>query len=40
MTISINEAANQGIGYLRKSVWAIPLDHLKIDILDGKPGPL
>jgi hypothetical protein len=39
MTISINEAANQGIGYLRKSVWAIPLDHLKIDILDGKPGP-
>jgi hypothetical protein len=39
MTISINAAAAQGITYLRKSIWAIRLDHLKIDILNGTPGP-
>ncbi|WP_426106401.1 hypothetical protein [Massilia sp. TSP1-1-2] len=37
--ISIDEAAAQGIERLRLPVWANPLDHLKIDIFDGKPGP-
>lgn len=37
--ISINEAASQGITLLRRPVWANPLDHLKIDIFDGRPGP-
>lgn len=37
--ISIAEAAARGIQRLRLPVWANPLDHLKIDIFDGKPGP-
>jgi hypothetical protein len=37
--ISINEAAARGIERLRKPVWANPFDHLKIDVLDGRPGP-
>jgi len=37
--ISIYEAAARGISRLRKKVWAIKEDHLKIDIFDGKPGP-
>lgn len=37
--ISINEAAARGIERLRKPIWATPLDHLKIDIIDGRPGP-
>ena len=37
--ISINEAAAKGITRLRKKVWATREDHLKIDIIDGKPGP-
>lgn len=36
---SINEAARQGIERVRKPNWANKLDHLKIDIIDGKPGP-
>lgn len=28
-----------GIERLRKPIWANPLDHLKIDIIDGRLGP-
>jgi hypothetical protein len=37
--ISINEAVKLGAPRLRKPVWANPLDHLKIDIVDGRLGP-
>lgn len=37
--ISIVEAATLGVQRLRMPVWADKLDHLKIDIIDGKPGP-
>jgi hypothetical protein len=37
--ISIAEAAAKGIDRVRLPIWANPLDHLKIDIIDGKPGP-
>lgn len=37
--ISINEAAARGIERVRLPAWANPLDHLKIDIFDGRPGP-
>jgi hypothetical protein len=37
--LSVNEAAARGIERLRKPIWANKLDHLKIDIVDGKPGP-
>ena len=37
--ISIAEAAKQGIARLRKPIWANPLDHLKIDIIEDMPGP-
>ncbi len=38
--LSINDAAKQGVGRLRKKVWAEPMDHIKIDILSGGvPGP-
>jgi hypothetical protein len=37
--ISLNEAAKWGIERIRKPIWATPEDHLKIDIVDGKPGP-
>lgn len=37
--ISIKEAAARGIERVRKPIWANPLDHLKIDIIEGKPGP-
>lgn len=36
--ISCNEAAARGITRLRKPNWKDPLDHLTIDIMDGKPG--
>jgi hypothetical protein len=36
--ISINEAAAAGIERLRYPKWVTPEDHLKIDIIDGKPG--
>ena len=36
--ISINQAAALGIERLRKPIWATPEDHLKIDIIDSKPG--
>jgi hypothetical protein len=37
--ISIVYAAANGVERVRKPIWANPLDHLKIDIVDGKPGP-
>jgi hypothetical protein len=37
--ISIADAASQGIDRVRLPKWANALDHLKIDIIDGKPGP-
>jgi hypothetical protein len=37
--LSINQAAGMGIERLRKPVWSNKLDHLKIDIFDGRPGP-
>ena len=37
--ISINQAAAQGIDRLRQPRWANPEDYLKIDIIDGRPGP-
>lgn len=37
--ISIADAAANGIERVRLPHWANPLDHLKIDIVDGKPGP-
>ena len=37
--ISISEAAARRIERVRKPIWADPLDHIKIDIIDGKPGP-
>jgi hypothetical protein len=37
--LSIKEAAKQGVERLRKPIWANPLDHVKIDIVEGKHGP-
>lgn len=37
--LSIVEAAALGIDRLRMPQWADPNDYLKIDIVDGKPGP-
>src|SRR5689334_11867136 len=37
--ISVRQAAVAGIERLRMPRWASPLDHLKIDIIDGAPGP-
>ena len=37
--ISIDEAAARGINRLRMPRWANKLDHLKLDIIDGRPGP-
>lgn len=37
--ISINEAVKMGHPRLRKPIWANPLDHMKIDIIDGQMGP-
>lgn len=39
MKLSIKQAAERGIKYLRKPVWAHPMDHLKIDIHNGTFGP-
>lgn len=37
--VSLNDAAKAGCLRLRKPVWANPLDHFKIDLVDGKIGP-
>lgn len=37
--ISIEDAAAKGIERIRKEIWANPMDHLKIDIIGGCPGP-
>jgi hypothetical protein len=37
--ISLVEAARRGIERLRKPIWANPMDHVKIDIIDGRLGP-
>jgi len=34
--LSLNEAAAQGIERLRRSIWAIPMDHIKMDTQTGK----
>lgn len=36
---SIKQAAASGIERVRRPIWAHPFDHLKIDIIDGAPGP-
>lgn len=38
--ISINDAVKLGIERLRYPTWTEPVDHLKIDIIDGQLGPL
>lgn len=37
--ISINDAVKLGIERLRKPTWIEPVDHIKIDIIDGQLGP-
>lgn len=37
--ISVNQAAQQGVDRIRRPIWAHTMDHLKIDIIDGRPGP-
>ena len=37
--ISITEAAEKGIEQLKKPEWKMIEDHLKIDIINNKPGP-
>lgn len=37
--ISIAEAAKQGVERIRMPRWSTPEDHLKIDIINGDPGP-
>lgn len=37
--ISIRQAAARGISRLRMPQWASNFDHLKIDIINGEPGP-
>lgn len=37
--LSIRDAAMRGVKRLRKPQWRDPLDHVKIDIIDGRPGP-
>lgn len=37
--LCVAEAAAKGIERIRLSKWANPMDHLKIDIIEGRPGP-
>lgn len=37
--ISIAQAAEQGIDRIFLPIWSNPMDHIKIDIIDGIPGP-
>jgi hypothetical protein len=37
--ISIVKAAERSVERVRQPVWPDPMDHIKIDIIDGVPGP-
>lgn len=37
--MSIDEAAARGIERLRQPQWKDPCAHLKLDIINGRPGP-
>lgn len=37
--ISIADAAQAGIQRVRLPYWSCKMDHIKIDIIDNKPGP-
>jgi hypothetical protein len=37
--ISLNQAAAGGVERIRKPIWANPMDHFRLHIIDGKPGP-
>jgi hypothetical protein len=37
--ISLNQAAALGIKRICKPIWANPMDHFRLDIIQGKPGP-
>ena len=36
---SLREAAERGVLRVRQPNWACELDHIKLDIIDGAPGP-
>ena len=37
--ISLIDAAKAGIDRVRLPIWRHPMDHIKIDIIAGRPGP-
>lgn len=37
--ISLKQAAAQGINRIRRPNWEESMDHLKMDIISGAPGP-
>lgn len=37
--ISISDATEQGIERIRKPNWSDSLDHIKLDLMNGKRGP-
>lgn len=37
--LSIHQAAAQGIERIRRSNWSHPMDHLKLDLVEGGVGP-
>ncbi len=37
--ISCRQAAAMGVQRLRKPIWSNPLDHVKVDIINGQLGP-
>lgn len=37
--ISIDQAASRNIKLIRKPIWANAMDHIRIDIVDGRAGP-
>lgn len=37
--LSITQAVERGIDRVRLPMWANQMDHIKIDIIEGKPGP-
>lgn len=38
--ISLTEAAERGITRLRRPKWVVPMDHVRLDIVEGLPSPL